>query len=671
MRTSQISTILLTILIVSGVIFLSGCTMPRGPPPYNETGGTPNGMPYGGRPGGPEWQPGPGTEGESLEEFRFPPVNTNAPFPEPPAGMPKGEWTNKQLGDVEISYFSTAIIRGMSESGMDFFITLKNNGAAEASVSFSSDSDLVSQVPSWNLHFFSFQDSPVRIAAGAEKKLWYFASVDNIGEFTVTFKLWLTGNENSKVELPVIFGSVEEDFRGKETSVIYGYVKDESGQPVSNARVDAQMNCGRWGFRGDTDDKGRYTIGVFGMEDIAAIYGSRELACDSYDYFVSIAKDGYEYYFKDRVAPTRQNFTRLDITLETRKQSDSVSYAQKWEKKVEDNYGFFWVKASSDFSLFAADQAKHPPELGKPTNFYLFDSQGNVVWKQPTGSECWGIDIAADGSKVVAGCHDNKVYMVSRSGNLLWNYTEGGMVRSACFSRDGAKALSGAIGTIHLFNSADGTKVDVQGLDQWLRNCIFYRDDSGFVAGSRTVVAFDSAANKKWQYVIGEFPLLLSVDENKNVFAAGKSRTLFSWDASGNLRWKHRIPDHVVTAGASTPDGSRIVVGTVGAMVYLFNGEGNVVWKRNTGEVGGQGGTVGHNAVAISLDGSRIVVGTAPGNCIIVYNEKGTIVWNYCAQVEKASQDMLEGVTSVQISNDKSAIAASYGDNYIREFVKV
>lgn len=622
---------------------------------------------WGQRPGAESEFVGPpsGQPGEPSGQGYQPTVNTNLPLP----NLPQGEWIKKQLGEVEIKYFSTAIIRGMSESGTDYFITLKNNGSSEATVSFSSDQELAKYIPQCNLHFFSFQNPPVKIPAGSEKKIWYFASIDSVTcDFTINFEFWLENDANNKVELPVKFGSVEEDFRGKETSIIYGYVKDENGNPVKNTRVDAMMNCGRIGNRGDTDENGKYSISVMAMEDINAIYGSRELACDSYDYFVSIAKDGYEYYFKDHVVPTRKEFVKLDVVLEKKK--EEVSYSLKWGKKVDDNYGFFWVKPSSDWSIFAADQAKHPPELNKPTNFYLFDSQGNILWKQPTDNECWGIDIASDGSKVVAGCHDKNIYAVDKSGNLLWKFDTGGMVRAACVSRDGKKILSGAIQKLYLFNAGDGSKSEVSWIDEWFRNCQFYRDDSGFVVGSRTVAGFDITGNKKWQYIIGEFPMFLGVDSNKNVFASGKSRTLFSFDSNGNLRWKHRIPDHVAGAGASTPDGSRVAIGTVGGMVYLFDGSGNLLWKRNTGEVGEQGGTVGHNAVAISDDGKRIVVGTAPGNCVIVYNEKGTVLWKDCSKVEKTSNDMLEGVTNVQISTDKNNIIAAYGDNYIREFIK-
>ena len=577
--------------------------------------------------------------------------------------MPKGELIKKQLGDVEVAYFSTGIIRGMTESGIDYFITLKNKGGSEAVISITPDQELIKQAPQWNLHFFSFQNSPVKILPGGEKKLWYFLSIDKGGgeTFTVTFKL---SQGSDSIELPVVFGSADDDLRGKETSRIYGYLKDENGNPVSNARVDAIMNCGRLGFRGDSDQLGRYNINLLGMEDINAIY-ARETACDSDDYFISVDKEGYEYYFKEHVAPTRKDFVMLNITLEGRK--ETASYNMKWEKQVADNYGFFWIKASKDFSLFAADQAKHPPELGKPTNFYLFDSEGNVLWKQPTGNECWGIDIAKDGSKVVAGCHDNKVYTVDRSGKLLWSFDTPGMVRSACFSADGKKVLSGAIQKLYMFDSETGSKTEVSWIDEWFRNCKFYEDGSGFIVGARTIAGFDSASSKKWEFVMGEFPMFLGIDNKNNVFAAGKSRTLLSFDASGNLRWKHRIPDHVAGAGAVTPDGSRIVLGTVGAMIYMFDNDGNLLWKRPMNGIGVEGG-MGHNAVAISNDGKRIVIGGAPSNCVMVYNEKGTLLWKGCNKIADVPKDMMPGINSVQISDDKAKIIAAYGDNYVREF---
>lgn len=612
--------------------------------------------------GGP---PAGGPSGQAG--FSLPPVDSDRSLPVLPSTVPKGEWVKKQLGDVEISYFSTAIVWGMSENGTDYFITLKNKGGSKATVDFTRVENLLSQIPGWNLHFFGLNDPPLELAAGQEKKLWYFASLDKGGSnFIVKFKVWLSGSPQQSLEIPVTFGAIDESFRNQETSLIYGSVKDEDGRTLSNVNVDALMNCGRIGGRGDSNSQGNYFIKVLAKEDIDAIYQGKDLACESTDYSLSATKDGYEFYFKEHVSPTRSNFSRVDIVL--KKKKESLSYGLSWEKQVNDNYGFFWVKPSDDWSVFAASQAKHEPQLGKPTNFYLFSSLGEILWKQPTGNECWGIDIAPDGSKVAAGCHDKKVYVADRQGNLLWQYDAGTMVRSVCLSHDGSKVFSGAISNLYLFNAQSGAKDAVSWAGQWLRNCLFYSDDSGFVVGSRELGGFDISGNQKWTQIIGEFPMFFGTDSSRNVYAAGKSRSLFSYNSAGTLRWTRKIPDHVITFGAVTPNGQRVALGTIGGMVYLFDGQGNLLWKRPIAEPGVQGETTGHNAVAISDDGKRIVVGTAPANCLRVFNEQGTVLWKKCFELGSMQKDLLPGVTNVRISEDKTKIIASYGDNYIRLF---
>ncbi len=72
--------------------------------------------------------------------------------------------------------------------------------------------------------------------------------------------------------------------------------------------------------------------------------------------------------------------------------------------------------------------------------------------------------------------------------------------------------------------------------------------------------------------------------------------------------------------------------------------------------------------MAISDDGIRIVVGTAPANCLGVANKQGTVLWKKCFELGSVQKDLLPGVTNVRISEDKTKIIAAYGDNYIRLF---
>ncbi|MFA5126322.1 MAG: PQQ-binding-like beta-propeller repeat protein [archaeon] len=655
------------------IFFLFGCTQ-QGTNPDTNFGQNPNGAQQPSPDGFIDQNHPPQNQ---LPQNNLPPtpgsdmqgINPNAPLPSLPADVPKGEWVTKNFDNVEVKYFSTAIIRGMTESGTDFFITLKNNGSSKKSICFTGITpELRNLIPSWNLHFFSLQDSPIELLPGEEKKLWYYASIDlsqDMGNnfFEVPFNVGECNSTTQSIEFNVTFGGTMENFSGKETSYISGSVKDSEGNPISKAMVMTVMNCGRTDSKTETDSLGNYKIPLLAMEDINAIYLGKELACDSTDYFLTVEKEGYAYYYNGHVSPTRKEPKKVDIVL--KKSASMQNFVLDWEKQVQDNFGFFWVKPSADWSVFAVAQSKHPPELNKPTNFYLFDSDGNILWKQPTGNECWGIDITNDGSKIVAGCHDGKVYAVDKSGTLLWKSNFPSMVRSACISEDGTKILSGDAPT--LIDSLTGIQQDLKWQGDWLRNCAFYPDNSGFVAGAREITGFDIQGNQTWRQVIGEFPLFMSVDNKDNTFASGKSRTLFAFSSTGALLWKHRIPDHTATAGAITPDGGRIVLGTVGGMVYFFDNGGNLLWKRGTREFPNAQST-GHNAVAISNDGKLIVVGTAPQNCVVAFDETGTIIWKNCVDPDATNKDLLLGVMNVQISPDKKEIIAVYGDNYIRKF---
>jgi len=678
------------------LVLLIGCT--QGPTlPQNNS---PNGMPFGQNPNG-AYEPNQNIPDQNIPNQNMPGPDQNqppqqaplqgnpngqppkliggpsmggvdptAPLPTLPADVPKGEWITKNSGELEVKYFSTAIIRQMTESGTDYFITIKNNGSSTKNICFTTvTSELRSLLPSWNLHFFAMQDPPLALSAGEEKELWYYASIDmeqnsQNSFFKIPFSVGECNSPSQTINFEVTFGGTNENlWQNPKTTFIYGSVKDEEGNPIANAMVFFNMNCGRMDFKEPTDSSGNYSMSVFAMEDINAIYLGKKLACDSTDYFLSVEKENYQYYYNGHVAPTRKEPKEVNIVL--KKSAPKQNYSLKWESPVQDNFGFFWVKPSSDWSVFAATQSKHPPELNKTTSFYLFSADGEVLWKQPTGNECWGIDIASDASKIVAGCHDGKVYAVDKAGTLLWKDDFKSMVRSACISNDNTKILSGDVPT--LIDASTGAQQDLKWQGDWLRNCAFYSDDSGFVAGAREITGYDILGNQKWRQVIGEFPLFLSVDNSNNTYATGKSRTLFAISPTGALLWKHRIPDHTATAGASTPDGSRIALGTVGGMVYLFDKQGNLLWKRGTRPAPNASAT-GHNAIAISNDGKLILSGTAPQNCITAYDENGTIVWDYCATPSTADKDLLIGVTNIQISPDKKEIIASYGDNYIRKF---
>ncbi len=595
------------------------------------------------------------------EEFHFPPLEQSS------ISLPEGEWKTLTLGEVEIRYFSTAIMRGNFETSTDILFFVKNKGSSTKIVQATLLKELAQQKPENVYHFFGFQKDEISIASGEEKKFWYYIS----NEPPIDFELEVTFEVGSE-EGTAIVHVKEEDLKSLFTAYIYGVVTDkQTGEPVKDATVIGTLFNGREGFTQVTDEFGRYVLPVTSMQDIQNVFGNRTVLYNSLAYSISAEKDGYQFFYENNLSPGKEEQLRLDIELE--KSSGEKDFALAWEKQVQDNYGFFWVMPSKDFSVIAAAQAKHPPELQKPTHFYLFSEEGTILWQQDTGSECWGFDITDDGNKIAAACHDGYTYVVSKGGTLLWKGSSVNqvMTREAEFSPSGNQLITGPYGedSLALVDSSDGETINEYTTEEWLRNSKFYLDGSGYLTGhgGGTILAFDMNGNNKWEQIIGEFPLMMEVDQQNNVYLSGKGRTLFSYDEEGNLRWTYRIGDHTITAG-DISDNGKLAAGTVGGQVYLFDSDGNLLWRRGACGQDAQGCTVGHNAVDISSDGKYIVVGSAPQNGLVVFDENGTLVWSYTAEIKENSEDLLVGAVTVAISDDDSKIVAGYGDNYIRMF---
>jgi len=634
--------------------------------------------------------PPPGGGGNN-EDFQLPSLTDLAPLPEPPV---TGEEKTLMLGNLEFTYYDAIFSDGMFSLGADILIHVKNNGTATETFYTQSDSDMhVTQIPNWVMHFFAYQATTITLQSGEEKTLHYFSSNDGSGEFTLNFEFWQQADQSDKIIAPINITSLSESHTFETTSAIYGYVLDKTTQqPIGNAEVIVNFYNGReTAARGTTDAQGRYVASTPSVDDITAYFGGQDLTYRSLGFFVTVQKDGYEYYYQDGVSPERGEQLRLDINLTPKETTET--YTLDWENKVSDYYGFFWLKIDDDWNYVAASQAKHIPELNKATHFYLYDANtGEQKWSFPTGNECWGFDITQDGTLVAAGCSDGYVYVVNTNdGSLHWKKDSGGMNRFVEFSHDGTLLLTGPApsGTntaydFVLYNVSDGSIVKgFSGYNNWLRNGRFTDDDSKFVVGlsGGYVAMFNTTSGERlWDNYVGEFPLFLAVDNQDNTYACGKGRTLFSFDKDGDLRWSYRVPDHTTTAGMITPDGSHVVIGTVGAWVYDFNGAtGEVRWRqRITGE------NVAHNAVSVSAGGGYVAIGSGPENVLTIFNTKGTKIFEQTSTLnpdpildEKwatigptASAGTQKGIMCTVISADGSTVIAGYGDDYIRSFTK-
>lgn len=87
--------------------------------------------------------------------------------------------------------------------------------------------------------------------------------------------------------------------------------------------------------------------------------------------------------------------------------------------------------------------------------FFHYDSP-HPRWKYKTGGSINSVALSSDGSYILAGSYDNKVYVFGHDGNILWSYDTGGEIRSVAISSDGDHIVAGG-DKLYLFNRADNT----------------------------------------------------------------------------------------------------------------------------------------------------------------------------------------------------------------------
>lgn len=591
------------------------------------------------------------------------------------------------LNNLKITFDSVASSFPPLTLGADLFIKVKNNGAKLETLYMTPLKDLVKNVPKMSIHFFSFQNDTVTIKPGEEKVLHWFSSNDETGEFNQKISFWQKSDSSDKVTLDVKFYSGDGmSLTPSKDAILYGSVLDgKTNSVIPNAEVEVILFSGRESYRAKTDNNGKYALSVPSFEQINDVIGTNS-AYRSMGHILTVTKDNYEYYFKEDVKLSSGEKKEFNLTLIPVEKK--VNYTLKWENNVSDYYGFFYGLPDKNWQYIVASQAKHSPQIDKPTNFYLFDaSNGKQLWKYPTQNECWGIDISKDGLTVAAGCHDSALYVVNTlDGSLRFKKDSGMMNREVELSHNGKYLLTGPYENeqVALFNAQNGELISkFSGPKEAMRNSKFTFDDKKFIVGHSFgwVSMYSINSERLWENYIGEFPLFLGVDTNENTYATGKGRTLFSFDNLGQLRWSYRVPDLTVTSGAVTPDGSRIVLGTVGGFVYNIDGKtGKVLFIKKLPCV-----SVGHNAVSVTKDGKYISVGCAPEYKLLVLNEFGTKVFEYDSVQnpdpilslkwatigQGSSEGSQKGIMGTSISEDGSRVLAAYGDNNIKLFNRI
>lgn len=520
--------------------------------------------------------------------------------------------TSINIGPVTITTYNPVIIPGI-EYSTNIYFRARNNGNQRVTLIFTSIQEIANNNKDWMFHFFAFfpvAPEGVELAPGKEAILEFLLT--NEGEANVIlpfrFKIKETGEEGTFYLN--VQSSKSPFFRDlPNTATVKGRITTAANQPVANTEVMLNFYNGREILKGTTDSQGNYSIACPAIEELEAVFGSRPLPYQSLAYFLLVEKEGYSLGYKGNIKPSKGETVTVDLSID---RVSLRSYQKIGELKTDTPHGYWWLFPNTDFTRLVAVQGRHPASLDVPGHILMADLSGNELWRVITDDECWGFDFHKNGL-ISAGSHDGTVYMLNSSGNPLWTVRTGMMVRDVEFSPDGAYLFTGPYGDYDsaLINASTGSIIWGHNAGQtWLRHSRFSPDGKRIIAGfsGGRLDMLTNTGTLLWTVYIGEFPMVLEIDREYNIYAGGKNREIFSYDSSGNLRWRRRIPNHSPTAGADNmcEDGSYIAFGTGGAYAIAIDKNGEVLWQRKL-----PGVSQGHNAFDMTPDGNWILFGTA------------------------------------------------------------
>jgi len=614
----------------------------------------------------------------------------------------KSEEIIQSVGDISFTTYSPLISK--FEDAFKIVVKVENKGTSDKVVELEK-LDLGWLNPPqdkdrrWYSQLFELNPFTQKIAAGETKNFtWHLdaeGDLEKRNEVPIFKPSFLVDGKKVNFDIEIrtdeIYGDVQKLGLSLDAKVL-GKLVDQDGNPVTDAEIESRIFSFKERLINTRSNQdGIFALCVPSLNSYQERIGNRPTGYDLSTFLTVKTKDGGYGFAK--VAPARDEQIEIEIVV-YKPETKTLNLVGETEFKT--NHGFFWVYPLNNG--FVATEGRHPPELRKTGSVVAVDNFAKEIWTKQTQDECWGFDVSKDGL-VAAGCHDGTVTVWDSTGNQIWQRktqkSQQMYARLVMFSNDGTKIIAGPLDqAIELLDAKSGktiwnytpSPIDVKPRPEILRNAIFSKDDKSVIIGysGGYISSMDVASGKEnWSGgFIGEFPLTLDVDDEGNIYAAGKGREVISIDKNGKVRWQTSVYEHVTTAGISSLIDGKFITHTISGSIYALDTKtGEYLWWRKIGQgdvIQGYVETGGHNALDIDpvtgliAHTETIDRRDGGGSNVTILNSNGVVLASqYFKDLREERGEEVShsqrGAMAVAFNKD-SQLSAVFGDGMIRVF---
>lgn len=395
-----------------------------------------------------------------------------------------------------------------------------------------------------------------------------------------------------------------------ENSTVSGCVSSE-GKPLSNVEVKLRAMSAAYRLSAKTDMLGNFTLPCH----------SESYRLIPYTYQLEVESPGYEFFHRF-IEPPEEGLLKVDVSLkkaEDRAEYDLIKTHQLgmgvYVGKVSENEKYvalglgYWHEGEGYWSWITG---RRPESL----YLYLFDVEGNIVWKREMKGEVWGLVVSNSGYVIASdrgipnymkadwrprevgkpglgpgpsGGENPEIFLFDPSGKILWK-KPGSHDALAISHKEDLIAIGEGQG-IAIFELKTGRLVRNIYCDEHALRIRFTKDDSKLIVGGGIYHLYCYSVDGKllWRTNIGGWPYTYGLDitpDGSYIATGGKIGDIRFLDGNGNVLWAKQGDGHV--RGVSiAPDGSYMIVRCVGSIgTAKINRDGNTEWMADPSHSG-------------------------------------------------------------------------------------